>query len=273
METTTFNNTDLPISSLKRELNSLKVETVQAKQIKIIQKILKQLITKYAIQIDSNFTLYPLEVEAYYFHKKHFRDNTVHRNNAQKNRFGKFYFHRKGDAMKNNILNCRAGVDLCLSDSEECFFGVLLRSAKIKLNDKIISVFGPSKLANLIYKQILGNTALEKGNEQQQSTLKKVEEQVFDLVIPESDPREDKHKVYNCSRHFTDKQEDKLYDNLLLRSLIELFNPVYKYKNTYKIVAEYMFENEIEPTKQNVKKQNNNRNSIKALKYLQSLTE
>lgn len=81
--------------------------TGRSERIRLLQKLNEKLLSEYYIKIDENFKIYPLLVEAYYYHEGKFEDGSTHgsKNQKGKDRFGKLYFHEKG----------RGGVDICLS--------------------------------------------------------------------------------------------------------------------------------------------------------------
>ena len=115
--------------------------------ISILQEINKTILTKYMIKIEDIY-IYPIEVEAYYNQEEYFNDTCVHNHIKQKNRFGKLYFHRISKS-SNTIKNGnRGGIDICLSKSNSYALGILIRSAKINLGNKIIC--GPGSLFKYI---------------------------------------------------------------------------------------------------------------------------
>jgi hypothetical protein len=69
-----------------------------------------------------------------------------------KNRFGKLYFHRGSSEKENSFLYDRGGFDVCLSDSDYYYFGILIRSAWINHEEK--PVCGPGLLTRRIVKHI-----------------------------------------------------------------------------------------------------------------------
>lgn len=85
------------------------------------------------------WVIWPQEVEAYCYCQRN-PDLFVHRNILQKNRFGYLYVHRHPDNPENNkgknTPKGRAGIDVCLSDNDDMYFGMLIRSA-IATNNKI----------------------------------------------------------------------------------------------------------------------------------------
>ena len=182
--------------------------------IRILQNANKLLLTEYCIQIDPAFRIYPLEVESYYYHDN-FPDQTVHRNELQKNRFGKFYFHRKGYEASNLILSNRGGVDICLSNSDDFFYSILIRSARI--NDEEHAIDGPQKLAQRIYARICNVESVHELSEDNQSDLKNFEMNVDVLV--RSELRDTDNMIH--STRIGIKEEIK-YSQYNLRSIIDL---------------------------------------------------
>ena len=85
-------------------VHQLEAEPRRASQLLLLQSISDALLTSYRLSLPSG-PLYPLWVEAYYYHPGRFEDQNTHRAPMQRGRFGKLYFHRKG----------WGGVDLCLS--------------------------------------------------------------------------------------------------------------------------------------------------------------
>lgn len=95
------------ISDVRQLVHALQTEQNPDAQIAILQKTEKLLLTEYLLCLDGH-TIEPLWVEAYYYSEGRFEDENSHKNAMQKNRFGQFYFHRKG----------WGGFDICLSDGE-----------------------------------------------------------------------------------------------------------------------------------------------------------
>ena len=88
-------------------------------------------------------SILPKEIESYCFNKDEFRDNSVHRNDLQKNNENHFYIHRWGysklDSYKGGSY---AGIDFVVSNNPDLYYSFLIRSAVI--NDKLI--IGPHKV-------------------------------------------------------------------------------------------------------------------------------
>lgn len=146
-----------------------------------LQTINESLLTQYVIEISEYFKIYPIEVESYFFAENIFEDDTVHKSELQKNRFGKFHFHRKGRDAENKILFSRSGVDICLSKNNEYYFGVLVRSAKINNEDSIIN--GPQLLAQRIYRFLCNNENLASLSLENISLLSNFENSLMPLLF------------------------------------------------------------------------------------------
>lgn len=89
---------------LIEKVRRLETETRRPAQLLLLQELSDSLLSSYRLALPTG-ALYPLWVEAYYYHPGRFEDQNTHRDPMQRNRFGKLYFHRKG----------WGGVDLCLS--------------------------------------------------------------------------------------------------------------------------------------------------------------
>lgn len=150
---------------LKSSIESLDKATNKEEQIKALQQVNKLLLTEYCLEIADNFKIYPVEIEAYYYNKGLFEDECVHRNELQKGRerFGKLYFHRKGNTAENKIISHRGGVDICLPLSDDNYLAFLVRSARI--NDEIEAINGPAKLAQRIIQFLNDNNPTIKEKE------------------------------------------------------------------------------------------------------------
>ncbi|KAA6332972.1 hypothetical protein EZS27_018568 [termite gut metagenome] len=142
-----------------------------SKQVKILQETNTLFLTKYMLEIDDNFRLYPIEVEAYYYNEKNFPDTCVHQNKLQKNNFNKLYFHRASKEPDKSFLYDRGGVDVCISDDDNYYFGILIRSAWIK--DEEEPICGPGRLTRYIVEHICGDKIIKKITEKE---IVKIEE-------------------------------------------------------------------------------------------------
>ncbi|MDR1556824.1 MAG: hypothetical protein LBS88_07335 [Tannerellaceae bacterium] len=119
------------MKDLKELTNLLVAETDKSRQVEILQKINEKLLTEYVIKISDEFIVYPLHVEAYYYHPGKFEDENTHGFKTpvaykwQSDRFGKLYSHIIG----------WGGVDICLSDGDYCL-SFLIKASKIKKNEE-----------------------------------------------------------------------------------------------------------------------------------------
>lgn len=140
-------------SDLKTKIDNLLKETSHKKIVLILQDIMYTLLSGYVFKIQGNkgfVTIDPIEIEAYFFKEACFEDDCVHRNEKQKNNFGKLYVHKT----KNNHLKggTRKGMDLCLSDSESYTLAFLIRSAYV--NSMENRIYGPSLLTDGVFEEL-----------------------------------------------------------------------------------------------------------------------
>lgn len=229
------------MNTIKELLAKMKSSDDKEQSVKILQEINTLLLTQCALKIDDTFMLYPIEVEAYYS-GYNFKDDTIHNNVLQKNRFGKLYFHRKAQDTANKILFIRSGIDICLSDNTEYTFGVLIRSARINQEKDIIG--GPQLLAQRVYKHICKDEKLSNLSDDNQACLAKyeVKSDVLISIAPQHPSI-----IIHSSRIGLNKES--LYSNLNLRSLSDLSISKQKEKD----ILEYMKYSKIEPTLENIK--------------------
>ena len=140
-------------SDLKTKIDNLLKEDTEEKIVLILQDIMYTLLSDYVFKIQGNkgfVTIDPIEIEAYFFKEVCFEDDCVHRNEKQKNNFGKLYVHKT----KNNHLKggTRKGMDLCLSDSESYTLAFLIRSAYV--NSMKNRICGPSLLTDGVFEEL-----------------------------------------------------------------------------------------------------------------------
>lgn len=199
------------------------------KQAEILREINRMFLREYMIQIDENFRLYPIEAEAYYYNESNFPDTTVHKNDLQKNRFGKLYFHRAGRAKKTAFLYDRGGIDVCLS-SGDYYLGILIRSAWINADDK--PVCGPGLLSRRVAEHILGKAPVAT-IEQDRRLIEESEEKT--VVFPALNDRRDKASPLLCGCRYGIKPANHPeYSQYKLRSLIEAEKPDHPFKDKRK---------------------------------------
>ena len=126
-----------------------------------IIKFLKEINKYFLINCKLNFkyegktiNVLPIETEIYYYNKNVdkniFEDKMIHKNELQQKQFGQLYFHRRGKSKDNKILcvstKTRGGMDVCLSNSDDYYLSILIRSAFI--DNTLVS--GTRKICNKI---------------------------------------------------------------------------------------------------------------------------
>lgn len=164
----------------------------------------------------------PKEIEVYYYEKGTFEDNSVHRNNLQKQNKNHFYVHRCGtkssDAYKGGNY---AGMDLVISDKEDIYFTYLIRSALV--NEEM--VIGPHKVLEAVKKY----SHLE---------YKKIENTIVEVVS-----NNNSGDVMFSSRINLGKTVRKEFIECKLRAVLcdELFHDS-KYPAKEKMVIDYLTE-------------------------------
>ena len=154
-------------SDLKTKIDNLLKEKSHKKIVLILQDIMYTLLSDYVFKIQGNkgfVTIDPIEIEAYFFKEACFEDDCVHRNEKQKNNFGKLYVHKT----KNNHLKggTRKGMDLCLSDSDLAF---LIRSAYV--NSMKNRICGPSLLTDGVFEELGFDYKTDYGNLESKNVL------------------------------------------------------------------------------------------------------
>lgn len=157
-------------SDLKTKIDNLLKEDAEEKIVLILQDIMYTLLSDYVFKIQGNksfVTIDPIEIEAYFFKEACFEDDCVHRNEKQKNNFGKLYVHKT----KNNHLKggTRKGVDLCLSDSESYTLAFLIRSAYV--NSMKNRICGPSLLTDGVFEELGFDYKTDYGNLESKNVL------------------------------------------------------------------------------------------------------
>ncbi|UTC66766.1 MULTISPECIES: hypothetical protein [unclassified Treponema] len=150
---------EITFSDLKTKIDALLKQTSEEKIIPILQDIMHTLLSGYVFKIKGNkgvVTIDPIELEAYFFKDSCFEDDCVHRNEKQKNNFGRLYVHKT----KNNHLKggTRKGMDLCLSDSENYSLAFLIRSAYLDIRENNVEerlrICGPCLLTDEVFQKL-----------------------------------------------------------------------------------------------------------------------
>ena len=108
--------------------------------------------------VSKRLEIFPKEIEEYYYEINGvFKDDSVHKNDLQKNNKNHFYVHRWGSKKSDSYKGGnRAGIDFVVSDSENIYHSYLIRSAII--NGKL--TIGP----NNVLKKILEYCKLSNKN-------------------------------------------------------------------------------------------------------------
>ena len=196
------------MEEIKRKVEKLVKLDKKEEIVKRLQEINKLFLTDYMLKLN-DLCIYPIEVEAYYHNcDKNFCDPFVYLNVSQKNNFGKLYCHR-------------SGMDVCLSDSENYYFGLLIRAAYIKDEENVM--FGPKNIKNNVFVQYKIIQHVEPGK-----TIKETLEEIDPVITKvKNDLREKVNEqcpVFNTTRFGLKPKEDDFSEFIKdpLRSFIEL---------------------------------------------------
>ncbi len=221
-------------------------------QVKLLQAINKCFLSEYMLEIDKKIKLYPIEVEAYYYQESNFPDTCVHKYQWQKKRFGQLYFHRAGNKNDASFLFDGGGIDVCLSDSDDFFLGFLIRSAWI--NSEEIPVCGPGLLTRRVVKHICNDESIKKITDKEANTIRKLEENSQIIKLVYDDRRNKESYLMHSTRFGINPDNHPEYALYKLRSLIELNAPDHSFRAKEKVVLDYMIDNNIDPTPNNIRK-------------------
>lgn len=239
------------MDKIKESLANLLNTFVKEEQIKMLQEINRLLLTEYMLEISENFRVYPIEVETYYYNEKSFPDTCVHKNDLQKKRFGKLYFHRASSMKEDSFLYDRGGFDVCLSDNDNYFLGILIRSAWINCEEKPIC--GPGLLTRRVIKHISQNDKIINLTDDEKSLIRTLEDKDSILVYASDDKRKKDSPLFHSTRFGISSDTHPEYAQYKLRSLIELKEANHPFKEKEKVVESYMRDNNILPTEKNTK--------------------
>lgn len=210
------------MDELIKLVKNLEDENNEEKQITLLQQIESKLLNEYNIVIKDTI-IEPLRLEAYYYpfkDKYKFNDPCAHKSTKKINNFGKLYFIEERYGYP--------GMDLCLS------LGNYYLSFLIK----------NSRIGDTYYKQMdLFDRFQDKRDEiETMDVLERVKNK--------------KQIVFKTSRVGLNKSKTK-FAHELLASVIELKNSSgYDFERGFgkeKMVANYMFENNISVTDENIK--------------------
>ena len=230
------------MDKLEALVNSLEKQPPMEKDDKIVKKlqeILEIFLRNYDVEFGT-FKIDPILVEAYYYNdEQNFKDESVHaaRNEKgkiatharerQKNNFGKLYIH--------NVITKDDGLDVCLSKGDY-YFSILIKNAII--NDKYFAT--QSNVSKIICDKCQGCNEVPSCLYYQECVLKK-REQPKDMPVIFL-PRKN---VPSTERLAAVSLDDIKADRMKL-SLAKGFGKE-------RAVANYMFENNIPGTDENIK--------------------
>lgn len=206
----------------------------------LLQNVNSLIIKQYHLRI-GNLQIYPIEVESYYYHSKQFPDPYVHNNELQSNRLGKLYFHRYGIQAQHEIKKeNRAGMDICLSDSENYYYGILIRMAKVVNNGASYVITGPALLQNYIVNHL--------NHHNSEINWPAIIDYEANALVLENNNEPLNCTIYHLPRIGLKEQNAPLYYDLPLRSITDFRLS----KNQSDDVAWYMLDKIIEPTMENI---------------------
>lgn len=112
-----------------------------------LQKETEHFLTNWKL-VCRGLEIYPKEIEVYYYEKEgEFKDDSVHKNDLQKNNRNHFYVHRWGTKSSDSYKGgSRTGIDFVISDNENIYQSYLIRSAEINGE----TIVGPNKVLKKI---------------------------------------------------------------------------------------------------------------------------
>lgn len=240
------------MEKIKNIVEKLEASRDKAEQVKLLQNLNLLFMHDYMLEINESLILYPIEVEAYYYHEKNFPDTCVHKYKLQQNRYGQLYFHRAGMKDNASFLYDGGGIDLCLSYSKDFYLGILIRAAWI--NNEETPICTPGVLTRKIVKSICKDESIKKIGEKEAIIIRALEEKNNILKPATNDKRDKESIVFNSTRFGISATNHPEYAEYRLRSLIELSAAKHPFKAKEKVVLDYMLDKKIEATADNVKK-------------------
>ena len=217
------------MDTLKKEIAIL-IQCSDFKEIeKQLQTINKLIVTNYMFELSNGLRIYPIEVEAYFKHPK-FNDEFVHENELQKNNYGKFYVHRTGMTKNSKIKGgTRGGIDLCLSDSTDIYYGILIRSAQFDDGTK----FGP----NNVLKFIIEDKNLDYNTLEEEFVLKE--------AVEDCRERENKSIILHSTRVGLGRNQSDDFRDSQLRTIVGTLLSSYAYKEKENVFKHYIINENI----------------------------
>lgn len=211
---------------LEKKVDELSTTNDIELKCKILQEINHLVLTEYMIKL-KDVCVYPIEIEVYYYDETSFVDGYVHKNELQKNRFGKLYFHRKSKNKEGRFLLYRGGVDICLSNSDSFYLSILIRG--IRINNYLTICSKPNDVA----RYLLGDFS------DIQTRISELEELIC-LVRSVNEPRQN-NLIINTQRYGLTPNKYPDFYNYNLRTLTEFGArfPYNAYKDKEKIAISY----------------------------------
>ncbi len=188
----------------------LKDLTDKDKIVGLLQDI-NYLILDYKINVENDFVIYPIWVEAYYRNKKRgFIDESCHNDDNPPRQF-KLREH------KNNINNeRRGGVDLYLSDSKKYYLSFLIKLALVKNGNKPLKLCSQSE----IIKELKHPERLD--------TLRPERLDTLNLVFLETDLNTSELRKAKCKRvglSTDDDNDNAIYNKMKLAACYDEEKP------------------------------------------------
>lgn len=227
------------LEALVNSLEKLPPRGKDEKIVKKLQEILELFLRNYYVEFGT-FKIDPILVEAYYYNdEQNFKDESVHaaRNEKgkiatharerQKNNFGKLYIH--------NVITKNDGLDVCLSKGDY-YFSILIKNAVI--NDIYFAT--QSNVSKIICDKCQGCNEVPSCLYYQECVLKK-REQPKDMTVIFL-PR----KNVPSDERLAAVSLDEIKADRMKLSLAKGFGKE-------RAVANYMFENNIPETDENIK--------------------
>lgn len=96
-----------------------------------LQNMAKDLLLNYELRL-KGVSIVLKEIEVYFYKKEVFEDNSVHRNDLQKNHGGYLYIHRWGTKKSDPYKGGQyPGIDYVVSTSDDEYYSYLIRSAVV----------------------------------------------------------------------------------------------------------------------------------------------
>lgn len=213
------------MDTLKKEIAILKQCSGLKETEKQLQIINKLLVTNYMFELSNELRIYPIEVEAYFKHSK-FNDEFVHGNELQRDNYGRFYVHRIGITKNSKFKGgTRGGIDICLSDSVDSYYGILIRSAKF---DDGTMKFGP----NNVLKYIIEDKSVDYNTLEEESVLKE--------AVEDCRNSENKSIILHSTRVGLGRKQSNDFKDLQLRTIAGLLISSYPYKEKENVFRNYI---------------------------------